>query len=153
MTEKLTNTVNMTCNSVFARLLQWERLRHPLAGWARLIMLLLFPVVIWSHDWLLIGFLLVALLSHPYWFPAYVEAGDDIHILTQMVDIVQKWAEETSPSGKLRAMLPGVVLFIPFVCALWAHSAFWTMYFLAALLGLNALFFARIFQEDGDSGE
>ena len=148
MTEKLIHTVCTTCDMIFAPFLQWERLRHPLAGWTRLVLVLLFPFIVWSHDWLLIGLLVMAVFSHPYWFPPYVDAGEDTHLLTQAVDLFQKWVEETPSAEKFRAFLPCTVLFFPLVGALWAHLAFWSMYFLVAVIGLKVFFFVRLFKEN-----
>ena len=148
MTDKIINSICSACSTIFTPLLQWERLRHPWAGWVRLGLCLLFPFIVWSHDWLLIGLLLMAVFSHAYWFPPCVDAGEDAHLLTQMVDRLQKWVENTPAAERFYTLLPALLLFIPLVGSLWAHNVFWIIYFLMTTAGLKVLFFVRLFQEN-----
>lgn len=144
MTEKLVETVCAACGSVFSPFLQWDRLRHPWAGWARLGMGLLFPFVVWSHDWLLIALLVMAAFSHPYWFPPCVDAGEDRHCLTKIVDAWQKWSGSATAKEKIMTFFPALVLFIPLVSMLWAHELFWGLYFFAAVVAYKLLFIGSL---------
>lgn len=151
MSDQIFDSISSACRTVFAPFLQWERLRHPWAGWARLVLAILFPFIIWSHNWLLIGLLFMAFFSHPYWFPVCVDAGEDRHVFTEMADYAQKWMKETDARDKFLAIFPGVVLFIPLIAALWNHSVFWTIYFLAALAVTKGMFLFRLFGERGNA--
>ena len=151
MTDNIINSICSTCGTIFAPLLQWERLRNPLAGWARVGLGVMFPFIIWSHDWLLIGLWAIALFSHPYWFPACVDAGDDRHFLTKLVDVLQGRMEKTPAEVKFYEFLPGAFLFIPLVGFLWAHHLFWGIYFLLAVIIMKASFLKRLLQENDDA--
>lgn len=126
--------------------LQWDRLRHPYAGWLRVALGMLLPFIIWSHDWLLISLWVVAVSSHPYWFPAYTAAteGDNPHLFTKLVDAWKRWLEKTPREEKLFFYFPGVVLALPLLCFLWKNDLAWSLYFFAAAIGYKVMFARKI---------
>lgn len=152
MNDQFFDSISSTCKAIFAYFLQWERLRHPWAGWTRLTLLLLFPFIIWSHNWLLIGLLVMAFFSHPYWFPVCVDAGEDRHLFTEITDFIHNWMITTSPRDKFFAIMPAVALFIPLVGALWQHSVLWTVYFLTALVLTKGILVLGVFDEHNRRG-
>jgi len=140
MTSDILKSVGAICSTVFSPFWQWDRLRHPWAGWTRVALGVLFPFIIWSHDFLLIGLLAIAVFSHPYWFPSCVDADDDSHFFTKLIDGWQKWMEATSLEDKFYAFFPGLILFIPLIGFLWAQDLFWSIYFLAVTVAYKVLF-------------
>lgn len=124
--------------------LQWDRLRHPYAGWLRVALGLLFPFIVWSHDWLLISLLVVAVFSHPYWFPAYTGSEDKPHFFTKLVDAWKAWLEKTPREEKIFFYFPGIVLVLPLLCFLWKNDFIWSLYFFAAAAGYKVLFARKL---------
>lgn len=144
MIDDFQNTMGSLCRNIFTPFLQWDRLRHPYAGWARLALGILLPFIIWSHNWLLIGMWVIAVLSHPYWFPPYVDAGEDTPIFTRLVDAWQRWLEDSAPHEKLFAFFPALIMFLPFISSLWAHGLFWSIYFFLMIVGYKIIFSLRL---------
>ena len=124
-------------NDVFSKVtglfFQWDRLRHPYAGWVRLALALTLPFVIWSHNILLIILWPLAFFSHSFWFPPYVEASEDVSVMTKLTDRAHKWMDESSRAQKTIIFIPGLFLFLPLVCFLWKQSLFWSLYFFIAV--------------------
>jgi|GEM_PF-2170702 len=133
--------------TIFTPFSQWERMRHPYAGWTRIALALSFPFVIWSHSLLMIGLYIAAVIVHPLWFSPYVSADEDEPFLTRLVDAVERWMDNASREDKIVAFFPGFILMLPLVAALWSHFFFWSLYFFAALIAYKILFLHRIFPE------
>ena len=118
---------------------QWERLRHPYAGWLRIGLGVLLPFIVWSHSALLIVLWLTAFVSHPWWFPQHVEVTEDMPFMTRLTDAVQAWLERATPLEKAQLFLPGFALAWPLLCALWQHHFFWSLYFVAAVAAYKTI--------------
>lgn len=142
--EQISNVIRTT----LAPLMQWERLRHPYASWARIALGLSIPFIVWSHDWLLICLLVVAIFSHPFWFPPYVQAGDETPFMTRLIDRWQEWLEKTPTKDKLVHFFPGIVLLMPLLWFLWANSLFWSAYFVLAAIAYKTMFCWWIMQDE-----
>ena len=151
MTDDIIDSICSTCSKIFAPFFQWERLRSPLAGWARIGLAVILPFIIWSHDWLLVGLWAMAFFSHPYWFPVCVDAGEDRHFLTKIVDALQGWMEKTPAAVKFYEFFPCTFLFIPLVGSFWAHHLFWGIYFLLAVIMQKGFFLKQLLQENDDA--
>lgn len=126
---------------------QWDRVRNPLAGWTRVAMGMTAPFVIWSHEWLLIALLVVAVFSHPYWFPSYAVAGKDAPLMTRLVDAWQGWLGRSSPQEKMLLFYPGAILVLPLLVFLWKNSV-WGIYFFLAAVGYKLLVARKILETD-----
>ena len=121
-------------------LMQWDRLRNPKAIWAGIALGVLFPFVVWTHDWLMIVLVTVAVFSYQYWFPPYIEAGDDESYMTRLMDASQKWMEDTSRQTKTLIFVPYMGLVAPMIWALWINSILWSLYFVGFIVAYKTLF-------------
>ncbi len=136
-------------STAFQPFLQWERLRHPLAGWVRLALGLLLLPVTWSHEGLLLLMTVMALISHGWWFPPYIEvtAPEDTPLMTRLVDAVQSWMEKASAEEKILAFFLPLLALPALLAALWSHNLFWSVYFTLGIAGYKALFLHRLLPE------
>lgn len=127
---------------ITAPITDWERLRHPYAGWARVALGIASPFIIWSHDWLSITLMIVAMLACPYWFPKLKKEPTDkkMLIMIQLVDAWKSWWEKASDMDKIVLFIPGIALAIPFVAFTWGHNIFWTTYFFIMIAGYELSF-------------
>lgn len=134
--------------TILTPLTQWERLRHPHAGWARVALGLSFPFVIWSHNIVLILIWLAAVIGHIHLIGPYVESGKNTPLMTRLTDAFQNWFENASKIDKILLFGPGAVLILPLVIKLWSHNLMASLYFFAALAGFKVLFLYRLMMSE-----
>lgn len=143
--------IEQALSFAFRPFLQWDRLRHPYAGWLRVALGVLLPFVFWSHDAVFLIFWLVALFSHPWWFPAYIEIPENMPLMTRLVDAWQGWIENAGTQDKTQLFLPGFALLLPLLWFAWDHNLFWTVYFFAVGAIYKGLFIYRLTQKEGNA--
>jgi hypothetical protein len=96
----------------------WERLRNPLSGWCRVALALILPFVIWSHSPLLIVLIVLALASHPFWFPPLKGEGTG-DIMTRAIDGSREWLRTAGLYEKSMVYYAASVLFASSLILLW----------------------------------
>lgn len=114
---------------------EWDRLRNPYAGWARVGIGLVSPFIFWSNSIILTLLLIVAVITHPYWFPPYKGPANDV--MTKLIDAWQSWLKMAKQEEKLLLYIPGAALAIPFVVFTWNHYTFWALFFLGFIVAFK----------------
>lgn len=117
--------------------LLWRRHRNPCSGWTRVAIGPLLALAIWLHSWPLIGFLALAALTNPFWFPP-PDRDDDF--MTRAVDGERLWLERAERVEKFLVMGVPALMVVPLVWVLWTHQALWAAFFVAVLLAHKLVF-------------
>jgi hypothetical protein len=123
----------------------WERLRNPLSGWARVTLILILPFVIWTHNPLLIVLMLLALASHPFWFPP-VRGSANNDIMTRAVDGTREWLRTASLYERTLIYYCGIVMFGTSVVLLWDRHWMGALLYIC-MLGFKIIAIAMIFEK------
>lgn len=134
------DTLHHTTEVITRSFTDWDRLRNPNAGWARVALGLLAPFIIWSHDWMLIILYIGAICSHHYWFMPITKhkKGEKPHIFSRMVDAWLEWLKTASRTEKTMLYVPGIALALPLICFFWTHQLAWGLYFFVAAIMYKA---------------
>ena len=131
----------------------WERHRNPLSGWTRVVLGLISPFIIWSHDWLMISLFIVAILTNPYWFPPVKKGNKNLDIMTRLVDAERWWLTKKATRLDMALLfLPAVAIALPAIHFLWVHSLFWGSFFFITGAVYKTVFSMRVIElaeEDG----
>lgn len=114
---------------------EWDRMRNPYAGWARVGIGLITPFILWSNSIILTLLLVAAVLTHPYWFPPYKGPANDI--MTKLIDAWRSWQTKAKRDEKLMLYIPGTALALPFIVFTWNHQLFWTLFFLGFIVAFK----------------
>lgn len=114
---------------------EWDRMRNPYAGWARVGIGLITPFILWSNSIILTLLLVAAILTHPYWFPPYKGPANDI--MTRLIDSWRHWQIKAKRDEKLMLYIPGTALALPFIVFTWNHQLFWTLFFLGFIIAFK----------------
>lgn len=117
---------------------EWERMRNPWCGWTRVGLGLISPFVLWSNSFLLLLLLIAAILTHPYWFSPY--KGEATDVMTKLMDAANDWFKSTSKEEKMPLYIAGMAMAIPYAVFTWGQSAFWSVFFIAAIVGFKVSF-------------
>ena len=115
----------------------WRRHRHPISGWSRFALAVLLGNAIWHHNWWLVGLLLIAIATNPFWTPP--PKRDDA-FMTRAIDGERIWLSRASTIEKILLMVFPGMLVIPLIWALFNNHAVWTAFFSVAVLGQKIVF-------------
>jgi hypothetical protein len=123
---------------------QWDRMRHPGAGWARIALAAALPFVLWSQSVLLVILFIAAVLAHPSFFPPFIDASPGLPLMTRLTDAVHDWLKRTDWEDRVAVLFPNIVLVPPMVMTLWNHNLFWGFYFYLAAVICKVMIAARL---------
>jgi hypothetical protein len=118
----------------------FQRMKHPLVFWLRLVGGLAILPAIWLHSVWGIVILCVATALVPFVLPVRVPTEG---YLVRFIDGTLAWFRESSAFALVLAFAGGIGIAVLIVWALWTRNAFWAILLIAFISIWKTLFLMR----------